>query len=105
MTDDTDDDGAPIDTLEQYFEARGWVHERSGDGEIVASAGGSWAQYELRGVWRPEDQVLQFLAFPDVKVASEKRASGAVASTTSSAIARPTSGPCLNPWPEPPPSR
>ena len=74
MTDDTDDDGAPIDTLEQYFEARGWVHERSGDGEIVASAGGSWAQYELRGVWRPEDQVLQFLAFPDVKVASEKRA-------------------------------
>ena len=40
----------------------------------MASASGSWAQYELRGVWRPEDQVLQFLAFPDVKVASEKRA-------------------------------
>ena len=74
MTDDTDEDGAPIDVLEQYFEARGWAHERTGDGEIVASAGGSWAQYELRGVWRPEDQVLQFLAFPDVKVASEKRA-------------------------------
>ena len=35
---------------------------RAGDGEIVASATGSWAQYELRGVWRPEDQVLQFLA-------------------------------------------
>jgi hypothetical protein len=60
--------------LEAYFEARGWTCERSGDGEIVASAPGSWAQYELRGVWRPEDQVLQFLAFPDVKVASEKRA-------------------------------
>jgi hypothetical protein len=25
-------------------------------------------------VWRPEDQVLQFLAFPDIKVAVEKRA-------------------------------
>jgi hypothetical protein len=25
-------------------------------------------------VWRPEDQVLQFLAFPDIKVAPEKRA-------------------------------
>jgi hypothetical protein len=25
-------------------------------------------------VWRPEDQVLQFLAFPDIKVATEKRA-------------------------------
>ncbi|MGN6588970.1 MAG: YbjN domain-containing protein, partial [Sphingomicrobium sp.] len=29
--------------------------------------------YELRGVWRPEDQVLQFLAFPDIKVAADKR--------------------------------
>jgi hypothetical protein len=68
------DDGAPIEVLEAYFEARGWTCERSGDGEIVASAPGSWAQYELRGVWRPEDQVLQFLAFPDVKVASDKKA-------------------------------
>ncbi|MBA2770458.1 MAG: YbjN domain-containing protein [Sphingomonas sp.] len=68
------DDGAPIEILEQYFEARGWPCERSGEGEIVASAAGSWAQYELRGVWRPEDQVLQFLAFPDIKVAPEKRA-------------------------------
>jgi hypothetical protein len=24
-------------------------------------------------VWRPEDQVLQFLAFPDIKVAVDKR--------------------------------
>ena len=68
------DDGAPIDVLEQYFEARGWASERTGDGEIIASATGSWAQYELRGVWRSEDQVLQFLAFPDIKVAAEKRA-------------------------------
>ena len=67
------DDGAPIEALEAYFEARGWVCERSGEGEIVASAPGSWAQYELRGVWRPEDQVLQFLAFPDIKVGAEKR--------------------------------
>ncbi len=67
------DDGAPIEVLEAYFEARGWTCERSGDGEIVASAPGSWAQYELRGVWRPEDGVLQFLAFPDVKVSAEKK--------------------------------
>ena len=67
------DDGAPIEVLEQYFEARGWACERSGEGEIVASAIGSWTQYELRGVWRPEDQVLQFLAFPDIKSTPEKR--------------------------------
>ena len=67
------DDGAPIEVLEQYFEARGWACERTGEGEIVASATGSWAQYELRAVWRPEDQVLQFLAFPDIKVSADKR--------------------------------
>ena len=67
------DDGAPIEVLEQYFEARGWACERTGEGEIVASAPGSWAQYELRGVWRPEDAVLQFLTFPDIKVGPEKR--------------------------------
>ena len=66
------DDGAPIESLEAYFDARGWVCERTGEGEIVASAPGSWAQYELRGVWRPDDQVLQFLAFPDIKVGAEK---------------------------------
>ena len=60
--------------MEQYFEARGWACERAGEGEIIASATGSWAQYELRGVWRTEDQVLQFLAFPDIKVGPEKRA-------------------------------
>ena len=70
---DERDDGAPIEVLEQYFEARGWACERTGDGEIVASATGSWAQYELRGVWRSEDQVLQFLAFPDIKVTADKR--------------------------------
>ena len=72
-TEDDRDDGAPIEVLEQYFEARGWACERTAEGEIVASATGSWAQYELRAVWRPEDQVLQFLAFPDIKVAVEKR--------------------------------
>src|SRR5947207_5679999 len=66
-------DGAAIEVLEQYFEARGWAGERSAEAEIVASATGSWAQDELRGVWRPEDQVLQFLAFPDIKVPPDKR--------------------------------
>jgi len=67
------DDGAPIEVLEQYFEARGWACERTGEGEIVASATGSWAQYELRGVWRPEDQVLHFLTFPVIMFGPEKR--------------------------------
>jgi len=38
---DERDDGAPIEVLEQYFEARGWACDRTGEGEIVASATGS----------------------------------------------------------------
>ena len=66
--------GAPIDILEHYFGAHGWAYERSGDDEIVANFQGSCAQYELRAIWRDDDHVLQFLALPDIRVASDKRA-------------------------------
>jgi hypothetical protein len=63
---------APIDMLEHYFSAHGWTYER-GEEEIVANFQGSWAQYELRAVWRDDDHVLQFLALPDIRVAQDKR--------------------------------
>ena len=53
------DVNAPIDMLEHYFAARGWDFQRAGDEEIVAQFQGSWAQYELRAVWREEDRVLK----------------------------------------------
>ena len=62
----------PIDVLESFFSAHGWTHERVGEEEIVAATNGSWGQYELRGIWRDDDRVLQFLAFPDIKVSDEK---------------------------------
>jgi hypothetical protein len=65
---------APIDMLEHYFSAHGWAYERSGDEEIVANVQGSWAQYELRAIWRDDDHVLQFLALPDIRVSTDKRA-------------------------------
>ncbi|MBA2919142.1 hypothetical protein GON01_14665 [Sphingomonas sp. MAH-20] len=65
---------APIEMLENYFSAHGWAYERGADDEIVANVKGSWTEYELRGVWRDEDRVLQFLALPDIKVAEDKRA-------------------------------
>jgi hypothetical protein len=64
---------APIDMLEHYFTAHGWTCERS-DEEIVANFQGSWTQYELRAIWREDDNCLQFLALPDVRVAADKRA-------------------------------
>ena len=64
---------APIDMLESYYAAHGWSHERHDD-EIVATVKGSWTEYELRALWREEDSVLQFLAFPDIKVTDDRRA-------------------------------
>lgn len=65
-------DAAPIDMLESYYAAHGWSHEREDD-EIVARVKGSWTEYELRAIWREDDGVLQFLAFPDVRVSDERR--------------------------------
>jgi len=64
---------APIDMLEAWYDAQGWTNERVGDDEIVAATQGAWGQYELRGVWRDDDRVLQFLAFPDVKAIDGKQ--------------------------------
>ena len=75
MLDVTDlevDDSAPIDMLEAYYAAHGWSFERHDD-EIVATVKGSWTEYELRALWREDDQVLQFLAFPDIKVTDDRR--------------------------------
>ncbi len=75
LTEDRIDEveAAPLDMLAMFFAAHGWSFERVGDDEIVATTQGSWASYELRGIWREDDQVLQLLAFPDVRVAPEKR--------------------------------
>lgn len=63
---------APIDMLEAYYAAHGWEFERH-DEEIVASVKGSWTTYELRALWREDDSVLQFLAFPDIKATDDRR--------------------------------
>jgi len=67
------DDAAPVDMLAALFEARGWNFEHVSDDEILGEIQGSWASYELRGVWRAEDRVLQILCLPDIRVANDKR--------------------------------
>ena len=64
---------APLEMLEDYFSAHGWTYQRHED-EITATVRGSWTEYELRALWRENDSALQFLAFPDVKVAEDRRA-------------------------------
>lgn len=70
--DDVDD--APIAMLAAFFEANGWAHEHVNEDELVATTQGSWANYELRAIWRDDDQVLQLLVFPDIRVLEPQRA-------------------------------
>ena len=71
---DDEDGGEPIDVLARYCEAHGWPHEHVGEDEVVTTVQGSWTSYELRGVWRAEDQVLQIMLFPEVRMIEERRA-------------------------------
>ena len=68
-----DDDAAPVDMLASLFEARGWPYEYFSDDEISGQVQGSWANYQLRGIWRSEDNVLQLLCLPDIRVSDDKR--------------------------------
>ncbi len=67
------DDAAPVEMLGQLFEARGWPFEYVSDDEISGEVQGSWANYQLRGIWRAEDSVLQLLCLPDIRVPDDKR--------------------------------
>lgn len=71
--DDDGQDEAPMEMLANYFAAHDWPHDMVSEDEIVATAQGSWTSYELRAVWRPEDGVIQLLAFPDIRVVEDKR--------------------------------
>lgn len=67
------DDAAPVDMLASLFEARGWPCEFVAEDEIHGEIQGSWANYQVRCVWRPEDRVLQILCLPDIRVPDDKR--------------------------------
>jgi hypothetical protein len=68
------EDSAPVEMLGQLFEARGWTYEYISEDEITGEVAGSWTTYQLRGIWRQEDNVLQLLCLPDIRVTDDKRA-------------------------------
>ena len=67
------DDAAPVDMLAALFEARGWAHEIVSADEISGEIQGSWTSYQVRAIWRAEDNVLQLLCLPDIRVSDDKR--------------------------------
>ena len=67
------DDAAPVEMLAQLFEAHGWPCEFTGEDEITGEIQGSWTTYQVKGVWRREDRVLQLLCLPEIRVPDTKR--------------------------------
>lgn len=67
------EDAAPVEMLAALFEAHGWPFELTHEDEIVGEIRGSWTSYQLRGVWRRDDHVLQLLCLPELRVPQEKR--------------------------------
>ena len=68
------EDAAPLDMLAQIFDAHGWPCEFESENELAGQIEGSWTTYQLRGIWRPEDRVLQLICLPDVRVPDAKKA-------------------------------
>jgi hypothetical protein len=75
---DLDDFGflppTPLEVFEGVMAHCDWVCERSSDDELTAAVQGSWCTYQLRLVWRPDDNVLQLVSLFDMRVAEAKRA-------------------------------
>lgn len=67
------EESTPVAMLAALFEARGWSFEVDGDEEVTAEFKGSWTSYQIRGLWRDEDGVLQLIVLPDVTIPTTKR--------------------------------
>ena len=67
------EDAAPVDMLTALFEAHGWKCEHTGEDEVTGEVPGSWTTYQVRGIWRIEDKVLQLLCLPKITVAQDRR--------------------------------
>lgn len=67
-----DDDAAPVEMLAALFDARGWSCSHPTADEMSGEIQGSWAKYQIRAVWRPEDNVLQLLCLPEIRVPEDK---------------------------------
>ena len=67
------EDAAPVEMLAALFAAHGWNYDHVSDEEMSGEVPGSWTTYQLRGIWRREDHVLQLLCLPDIRVPAGKK--------------------------------
>jgi hypothetical protein len=70
---DGEEGTAPVEMLAQLFDAHGWPFRLLNEDELSGEVQGSWAAYQIRGIWRAEDRVLQLLSLPDLLVQESQR--------------------------------
>jgi hypothetical protein len=63
----------PLEVFEGVMTDCDWSFERSGEDELTAAVKGSWCTYQVRLVWRADDQVLQLVCQLDMRVPENKR--------------------------------
>ncbi|GAA5062054.1 YbjN domain-containing protein [Erythrobacter westpacificensis] len=66
-------DAAPVEMLAALFEAHGWTTEQVSDEEVTGEVPGAWTSYQVRGIWRTEDKVLQIICLPEIRVPDGKK--------------------------------
>jgi hypothetical protein len=66
-------DAAPVEMLAALFEAHGWTTEQVSEDEVTSEVPGAWTTYQVRGIWRVEDKVLQILCLPEIRVPDGKK--------------------------------
>lgn len=69
---EADGAAAPITMLEALFRAHGWPCS-TGPTELSGEIEGAWARYQFKGIWRSDDNVLQLLCLPDIRVPKDRR--------------------------------
>ncbi len=70
----TEDQANPLDSLELLISENEWPYERMGNEEIVAGISGQWCDFHLRYIWLAERNILQAVAQIDLRVLGKKRA-------------------------------
>jgi hypothetical protein len=72
IEDQVTEDAAPVEMLASLFQARGWNFEKISKDEVAGEVQGSWAKYQIKAIWRSEDNVLQLLCLPDIRLLEDK---------------------------------
>jgi hypothetical protein len=63
----------PLDSIEEFLNAREWSYERSSEDELVVEVTGRWTDYKLFFFWREELNTLHYTCMLDIRVPEKQQ--------------------------------